>query len=329
MFPFLGCQPSSIARDARGRILDVLRRATDGPYASEAELSSFLTLATDLAEVVPQELLGDLLRFRQYGNQDGAFLIRNFPFDHETIGPTPKHWKEIGERLSFQTELITAGVAAVLGSVFAYSFWQNGRLIQNVVPVLSDQGRQKGTGWGVVLDWHIEDAFSEYRADLLVLVCLRGDANAATTVSSFRRISLSSGAEATLRQPQFTIDFGETASESLGSVPQQTVAVISGHESDPHIRFDPIFTRAADFNSKAELALAELRDAVHQAGRQVTLEPGDVLIIDNGRAAHGRTNYVPRYDGTDRWLQRALVTLDLRKPWRRAGHLARVVQADI
>jgi len=45
--------------------------------------------------------------------------------------------------------------------------------------------------------------------------------------------------------------------------------------------------------------------------KRVVLSDGDVLVIDNDRAVHGRTPFVPRYDGTDRWLKRALVVREL------------------
>jgi alpha-ketoglutarate-dependent taurine dioxygenase len=41
------------------------------------------------------------------------------------------------------------------------------------------------------------------------------------------------------------------------------------------------------------------------------LADGDLLVIDNDRAVHGRTPFIPRYDGTDRWLKRALVVTSL------------------
>ena len=41
------------------------------------------------------------------------------------------------------------------------------------------------------------------------------------------------------------------------------------------------------------------------------LEPGDLLVIDNNVAVHGRTPFVARFDGTDRWLQRTFVVADL------------------
>jgi hypothetical protein len=50
---------------------------------------------------------------------------------------------------------------------------------------------------------------------------------------------------------------------------------------------------------------------VKRATKQVVLADGDLLVIDNDHAVHGRTPFIPRYDGTDRWLKRALVVTSL------------------
>jgi L-asparagine oxygenase len=42
------------------------------------------------------------------------------------------------------------------------------------------------------------------------------------------------------------------------------------------------------------------------------LHPGDLLIVDNMLAVHGRSEFKARHDGTDRWLKKAIVTRDLR-----------------
>jgi hypothetical protein len=47
--------------------------------------------------------------------------------------------------------------------------------------------------------------------------------------------------------------------------------------------------------------------AARCALRTVVLATGDLLVIDNARVVHGRTPYEPRFDGSDRWLQRSLV----------------------
>jgi hypothetical protein len=44
----------------------------------------------------------------------------------------------------------------------------------------------------------------------------------------------------------------------------------------------------------------------------VVLRPGDVLVVDNLRAVHGRRSFQARFDGNDRWLRRVSAVRDLR-----------------
>ena len=62
---------------------------------------------------------------------------------------------------------------------------------------------------------------------------------------------------------------------------------------------------------RAIAALSALHHAVKHTTQQVVLAAGDILVIDNHRCVHGRTPFAPRYDGTDRWLKRALVVQSL------------------
>ncbi|MFF6993189.1 TauD/TfdA family dioxygenase [Streptomyces sp. NPDC010273] len=58
----------------------------------------------------------------------------------------------------------------------------------------------------------------------------------------------------------------------------------------------------------------ERRIAVIDGGlREVALEQGDCLVINNRRVVHGRVPFTARFDGTDRGLKRINVTHDLRK----------------
>jgi len=76
----------------------------------------------------------------------------------------------------------------------------------------------------------------------------------------------------------------------------------------------------------AERALEEIIRQFDARVRDVVLAPGELLIIDNLRAVHGRRPFAARYDGTDRWLRRINVTADLRKSAdRRFGTHGRAV----
>jgi alpha-ketoglutarate-dependent taurine dioxygenase len=44
----------------------------------------------------------------------------------------------------------------------------------------------------------------------------------------------------------------------------------------------------------------------------IALGSGDLLIIDNLQAVHGRRPFKARYDGSDRWLRRINITSNLR-----------------
>ena len=45
----------------------------------------------------------------------------------------------------------------------------------------------------------------------------------------------------------------------------------------------------------------------------IALTPGDICVIDNYKAVHGRKPFRARFDGTDRWLRRLNMARDLRR----------------
>jgi hypothetical protein len=58
---------------------------------------------------------------------------------------------------------------------------------------------------------------------------------------------------------------------------------------------------------EAEAALAAFRREVKRLTRPVRVAPGTMLVASNWLGLHGRTSFRPRFDGTDRWLQRLIV----------------------
>jgi hypothetical protein len=94
---------------------------------------------------------------------------------------------------------------------------------------------------------------------------------------------------------------------------------MSNGEPDVEVRIAPLTSTARGWvlvydellmrgtTPRAQSALAALHRAVKTATQHVVLAAGDLLVIDNDRAVHGRTPFTPRYDGTDRWLKRSLV----------------------
>jgi hypothetical protein len=62
---------------------------------------------------------------------------------------------------------------------------------------------------------------------------------------------------------------------------------------------------------ESEDVLVRLRNLIEEIKTSVVLEPGDLLVVDNNIAVHGRSPFAPRFDGYDRWLQRSFVVTDL------------------
>jgi L-asparagine oxygenase len=85
--------------------------------------------------------------------------------------------------------------------------------------------------------------------------------------------------------------------------------VIEGTLAEPTFVFDADLMAGVD--REAQVALDTLGEAVEGHHATVALEAGDLLVVDNHLAVHGRTPFTPRYDGTDRWLQRTFVVADL------------------
>jgi L-asparagine oxygenase len=255
-----------------------------------------------------------------------GLLIRGLPIDDGILGPTPGHWRRRSAPDStLREELYLLLVASALGDVFAWSTLQQGRLVQDVLPIQGEEDQQSGHG-SVSLEWHTEDAFHPLRCDYLALLCLRNRDGVPTTFSSIDSIQVDDHWTSILRQPRFLIrpdnehlrQAGEM--EMAGRKVMQEMCrdpepspVLFGEPGRPYLRIDPFFMAALPGDQAAAAALSHVVRAIDTAISDIALAPGELLIIDNYRAVHGRRPYRPSFDGGDRWLKKALVTRDLRK----------------
>ena len=98
--------------------------------------------------------------------------------------------------------------------------------------------------------------------------------------------------------------------------------MLFGHPDQPYLRIDPVFMSAAPGDAEAAAALKALTGELQRQLVEVALDAGDLLVVDNYKAVHGRSAFTARFDGTDRWLKKAIVTRDLRRSraHRRAAH---------
>lgn len=196
------------------------------------------------------------------------------------------------------------------GTLIGYSQEQNGELIQNVMPIPQQALNQISSSSKTALALHTELAFHPYRPDYVVLMCLRGDPTALTTYAILNEIikELSSDTITALHQQWFTttIDLSFIINGAIDKeIPTTVLTTTDGITT---LTYDEALIKPT--NKVAADALAELKTAIDKCTHSVSLEKGDMLILRNKTVIHGRNSFKPKYDGTDRWLLRALVVAE-------------------
>ncbi|MFG2637074.1 guanitoxin biosynthesis L-enduracididine beta-hydroxylase GntD [Streptomyces sp. NPDC048362] len=284
--------------------------------------------AWELVTRVPVGLRRFLEDFRR-NDSAAAFLLRGFGVDDTAVGPTPRNWAEAAAAgRTRREELFLAVMGKCLGEVFSWPTLQSGRMIQNVLPIAGEEAQQSGHGSDVLLEWHTEDAFHPYRCDYLALFGVRNHDRVPTTLASVREVTLSAEVRQVLAERRFYIlpddehlrqlavqrpnDPGLLRMRAMRDHPEP-VAVLFGAADSPYLRIDPYFMRCVDGDAVAEVALKELVAELERAQQDVVVDAGTLLVVDNYLAVHGRRAFTARYDGTDRWLQKAVITRDLRR----------------
>ena len=273
------------------------------------ELSEELVHAAALGgRDLPVEVDDALQRFTVTPSRSGALLIRNVPIgDLPRTPPTPE--ATVAKDLSTEVALLT--VARRLGQPVGYVPEHGGRIVQNIVPTQTDADSQTSTSSRSSLMFHTETAFHPHRPRYLLLLCLRGDPSAHTTLASVHDIMdrLPDDVVEVMFQPRFrtAVDASFLAGRSNELGPVRPL--VTGTRSESTFVFDADLTVGID--TAAEDVLVAVRSAITAVETSVVLEPGDLLVVDNNVAVHGRSPFGARFDGTDRWLQRTFVVTDL------------------
>ncbi|SDC52462.1 TauD/TfdA family dioxygenase [Actinokineospora iranica] len=237
-------------------------------------------------------------------------------------------------------------VGSLLGSPISFLTQRAGELIRDVFPMPDHEQEKLASSSTTTLHWHTEDAFHPHRPDWVVLVGLRNPDDVSTTFVPVTDLDLAPDIRRTLSEERFTIvpdgshsptldSTGDSAhspsAETFHRIVAETyrpreLAILTGDPTAPFLCLDPPFMRRPLQDPRAETALDTLIDTVDRSLREVTVRPGQILVIDNKRAVHGRRPFQPRYDGTDRWLRRVKVAADLRTTeGRRFGSHGRAV----
>jgi Fe(II)/alpha-ketoglutarate-dependent arginine beta-hydroxylase len=340
--------PRLVINDEEVAAIKKLLAALAATYAS-AEDPELLMQSTLLAHELPRRLRTALNSFRLTEPDAAHFIVSGYPVDEEKIGATPAHWHRPEETRSpaLEEEILFVLTCSLLGDCIGWQTQQGGRIIHDVMPIRGMEQEQIGTGSEQTIWWHTEDAFHPLHGDYLAMMCLRNPDRVATTFASLEGLPLAPEDRQILFEPHFTIQpdnshrpensahpeaAGNGLAKQYAHIEQmrgqpEKIALLSGDPSSPYIRIDPFFMDPVADHPPAQRAFAALIAALDSRIGDLVLEPGDICLLDNRKAVHGRRAFKARYDGRDRWFKRTNITRDLRKSREaRVAATSRIIQ---
>jgi len=262
---------------------------------------------------LPINLRNKLVDFKLF-KQNGYLLISGLPCDHNLMDTPQNHIDVLNKKQTFMSEFWLSVIGSYLGDPFGYLQESEGFLFHNIRPTLNNKLKISSESSEIFLNFHTECAFHPHMPDYLLLFCLRSDhdmkaATIFSCLSNFKN-DIDDSLEQVLRKPLFKTgvdySFGNTNTiQGNGRI----IPIVSGDKNDSIIIFDPDLMQG--ITEEAKLALQKLETIVNKHKQEFILKPGEMLVIDNKRALHGRTFFKALFDGKDRWIQRLFVSRDL------------------
>ncbi|HTE22265.1 MAG TPA: TauD/TfdA family dioxygenase [Candidatus Limnocylindria bacterium] len=234
------------------------------------------------------------------------------------IGPTPVRHPGPGEHNLFSADLyrgLLLGMADWYG--YGYTTQQEGVIHNNLIAVKkfsNTPGHSASANYPLGL--HTEEASFNLpdvnvSPDFLTLHFFRNPTNIPTIVSTPDISELSTSARDLLSGTWYQNNTSP-AQGGEGNNSSQPVSILYGPPDDPWVRIN---TASMDLDKYTPTQIAALNEFMrHVEARSVSLalDAGQIALIDNRRALHGRPPYSqqPCFDGTDRWQRRVVVSDD-------------------
>src|SRR5262245_55029276 len=172
----------------------------------EASPESQLNRLAVLCHQLPQPIREALVDFRLSASPAGGFVISGLPIEEGDLGPTPDGVTQgTPSRELSCTDAMLLMLASALGDPFSHAGVQDGRLILDICPVRGHEETQLASSSAGGLEWHNEDAYHEFRADWLLLMCLRNPTLVPTTFARVDDIALTAPWAHVLFEKRFLI----------------------------------------------------------------------------------------------------------------------------
>jgi len=311
-------------------LLTLVNNITACPY-NESEL--FCKQVKNLSRELPIKIQIELLNFVENGNEKEFLLIKGLEKIDQEIQDTPcNNTYKIGGTTNLAK--IQAIFISFISDIIAYEAECYGNIFQDIIPNRILEKDQTSLGSNTELEIHTEQAFSKLRPDLLSLACLRGDPDAITYILPVQTIidNLSDSDLELLKQPLWKtgvdLSFKLNGHEFIEGDIRGPIPILDQvYRSDG--RYNLVFDQDLMFgiSDESNLLIGKIVDIYYKHRISHNLKPGEIIIIDNRHAVHGRSPFFPKYDGKDRFLVRCFSVFDYNSSLYARGNDSRVVSA--
>ncbi|WP_411563627.1 TauD/TfdA family dioxygenase [Pseudomonas shirazensis] len=294
-----------------------IREALENPVALGAQLLPVIQAklsaagATTLAEVLEHAWTAPALHLRSV-------------FEPGALPPTPEDFTPVPVCPGTAVAMVTAiaALAALNSATISYGSENDGHLFVNLVVIPGEgdipqkstrgmQGHTDGVSFPLRGYRDPDDARIAPSPDFVGLCCLRNPEGVPTTVMPLSAVLEEMPAHLVqeLREPNYVIGsqrtFEEGMIEILGDELTLDEARLLFRVGDAEwIRFSHRTTDPVDKESSAQKAMDAFQDACRNCVQDIALSPGDIVLVNNRIALHGRSPVGTAYGGETRWLLR-------------------------
>jgi hypothetical protein len=305
----------ALAEDCRAKLELIFSRAQlEGACENVDRL---LRKIHQFTRMVPDEIYEFIEQNKAKLDAPG-FIISGLPISYER--PTPiRIFPKLNLANIEREEFLHLLLSSVVGQVFTFDTIQLGNVINHIIPIKEDAARPISSGFQNDFGFHTEDAYHPCAGDYLGLLAVRNPDAVPTTLAFLGDMALTPALRDPLFEPRFLIK--PNVAHHLRHSSIARTSILFGAPEAPYVRanfnlFDP-----ADHDPETMECIRQLQTCVASAKQAIALAPGELLFIDNLRTLHGRDKYVPKFDGSDRWLIRLYITTAWRQTARYRIHL--------
>lgn len=295
-------------------LLEIMKILDNIEISSSDQPELYCIKMKELSQSIPENIKSELKKI--FTNQIPVLLFKFNNYivnEYQNISDTPANNKcKVGEK-TFLAK-VQSLLMSFISNLVSYEGEGYGRIFQDIVPDILMANHQSSVGSNKELEIHTEQAFSKLKPDFLSLSCIRGDESALTYILPLETILLILDEEdkRTLQQSLWKIgvdySFKQNGNIFIDGNERGPIPIICGSDENPILVFDQDLM--IGISEEANEIIKKITNIYYQYRIQHCLQPGEIMIINNNKALHGRSGFKPKYDGKDRFLIRCFGMLD-------------------